>query len=310
MWNTLIAWIKRLLHISIPVVAERPPDPQPGPRPIVMPPAKVEICERGTGCKVDPPDQNDYLFADIEPTHDTNRPKAWSGREYCGPVANQRGTGSCVGQATRNAGQYLLNRYYPNMKGTALSARYSYTNARKLEGPNGYKHDDGTFTRLGLLGAVKEGWAKEELWPFSQSGINLVPPNSVYIDGNKRELEGSYRVTGKTDAETLEQMKQAIWKGYAVIAGTVCYPTFNQNFVQAANWTIKYPPPTMRTTGSHCQFYYGFDDELDVLFGQGSWGTDWCDAGHFKQAQDYIRKGQFTDIWAAKPVIRQGKIDD
>jgi len=152
-------------------------------------------------------------------------PAAVSLAPYCGPVADQGQTGSCVGQAIARA-IYIRQ----GVLGTPCawpSPASVYTLARCIErGPTPVGltpsplQDDGCSPEDAFAGALQWGVARNDAWPFDPATIDFEPPFLGLEDALCCKLTGSYSVP--CDSTAPELVQHSLAAGYPIVRGGAC----------------------------------------------------------------------------------------
>jgi hypothetical protein len=135
-------------------------------------------------------------------------------------IADQNGTGSCVGQAVAQ-GVRMAYRVGNSEPCPTLSALFVYFNARKLGGEK--LVDDGTTLRNGIKAVQKFGICPETEWPFAKAAVNRMPDWAAFrYAHDRRGVRGYYRI----DDGDLLAVKRAIANRRPVVAGWQVSPSF------------------------------------------------------------------------------------
>lgn len=282
------------------------PAPEPGPDPTHGPPETLPATEPptmttlGLGWLPDIPDHRDALFGVAETiTPPEYLPKQVDHSQFHGPVVSQGQTSSCVGQSVKNASEYLYRAYIgePSFTGSALHA---YFNARYLGVGSIKVTDSGSYIRNGIKGAAQYGLCPEPLWPFNIDNVNIKPPGPTYNESNKREIRDYLRLT------TLDEIKNALAKGYPVIIGFSCYDSF---FTDKAAKTglVDLPAQGEKLRGGHAVCLVGYSDLSKRLKFKNSWGPSWGDRGFGYLDYGYISPNLSDDYWCIRPKIEAAK---
>jgi hypothetical protein len=196
-------------------------------------------------------------------------------------ILDQLDSDQCVGATM--AGIY--NAYY-NVIGQLPPGGFSmsalYFRCKELDGiPN----TPGTFPRIALSIAQKEGLIPTSMFPFRKEK----PIGDWRTEEMKREAL-KYRIKSYERLYTLDQIKQALAQGKYI---------FTASLVTKTNWEgtnggyIGIPEGTW--IGGHATLLKGHNDSLKHLNytgharGVNSWGEKWGDKGKFWMSYDFMR---------------------
>jgi C1A family cysteine protease len=221
-------------------------------------------------------------------------------RFHATPVEDQGSTSSCVGNAAASVIEQLDNR---DGQFTDASRMYIYYNARARQGWE--DSDEGCFIRDAIksMASPAGGVASEVLWPFLQTQVNVKPSPVAYADGTRKTIGDYYRIDGP---DRLYQVRYALAAGYPVIFGISVYPSFESEFASRTG-IIPMPGPHERLLGGHAIKAVGYDDDMQRVIFQNSWGDSWGDRGFGYLHYDYINDDDLSDdYW----VVTKGGFDD
>lgn len=162
-----------------------------------------------------------------------------------------------------------------------LSASYLYWRCKELDGiPN----VDGTYIRVALEIAQKEGVPPASMFPFTKTK----PPAGWRTEALKREAL-KFRIEAFERLYGIEQIKQALaQRKYVPIA----------SLVTSGNWNDGNPfieIPDGYWLGGHGTWLKGYNDLLKNLHyightrGVNSWGKKWGDQGKYWMSYDYMK---------------------
>jgi len=231
----------------------------------------------------DKPDDRDKHIASLGLS--LSIPDSSSLRDQVVEVLDQGDTSSCVAHAWAQALRIADRVAGVNLP--PLSSReYLYYNARAYDG--GPIEDQGTQLRSCAQGIIKFGRPAESVWPFTPSYINERPPWEAYREGyDARGVAGYHRVT------TLDEIRQAIAAGHAVVGGT----SVSKSIFTAGDGGIYSPDPAEQSVGGHALTIVGYDAESFEIV--NSWGAGWGSQGGFFRCSPAFMSG-FTDLWIVK----------
>jgi C1A family cysteine protease len=209
-------------------------------------------------------------------------PAAASLRDHVVEVLDQGDTSSCVAHSWAQA--LRIADMAAGVNNPPLASReYLYYNARAYDG--GPIEDQGTQLRSCAQGIVKFGRPSESVWPFIASYINQRPPWEAYREGyDARGVAGYHRVT------TLDEIRQAIAAGHAVVGGT----DVGESIFTAGDGGIYSPDPAEPAIGGHALCVTGYDvDSFEIV---NSWGPGWGKQGGFFRCSPSFMSN-FSDLW-------------
>ena len=111
-------------------------------------------------------------------------------------------------------------------------------------------------------------------------------------DGNRYKIASYVRMTSVADIKTAIQNK------LPVLLGIECDP---QSLSQTPEGSIAGAPTNF--SGGHCVLAVGFDDSFSAFRIRNSWGSTWCDEGHFWLAYDYLTADPQFDAWTCVEAV-------
>lgn len=200
---------------------------------------------------------------------------------------DQRGSGSCVGQALVKLKSIL--EYLQNKETYQFSGWFAWMNR-----PN----------NLSLLFETEGANLKDQAEKIVEDGVcflsqyNLNPentPNLVSFKKNKDEfysrvrptlLESSkaYKADRYVFAETRQEVKHAI-RNFGGIAVNI--PIYKGFYNVGKDGIVPNPKHGEDSLGYHAAILYGWDDTKKVWYGDNSYGDDWGNSGFFEISYNY-----------------------
>jgi C1A family cysteine protease len=201
-------------------------------------------------------------------------------RPECPPVFNQLQTSSCEGNALAELYDFLALRAmrlkYPTPEEFSAvtfvpaSRRFIYYNTCASEGDAG--KDGGVMSAAdGCKMMMKVGVCDENICPFSEADITVVPSHAAYAEAYH------HKITGYLELETLADMQNCLSQGYPFACGIAVYDSFMSDAV-AQSGIIPMPGPTETYQGGHEISIVGYIGSQFIL--RNSWGADWGQAGY------------------------------
>lgn len=253
---------------------------------------------RKFGWKKDSPDRRDWLYA-WKPYRGMI-PRRVNMREKCSPVEDQGDIGSCVGNATAGAVEFV-DLLTPEDSRDA-SRLFIYWNARKMIGTE--DEDSGCYIRDAIKSLASKGVCSEELWPYDTSKYAEKPPRECYEDALDHQIVSYWRL------QTLDEMRACMAEGFPVVFGFYVYASCMTEEV-ARTGKIPFPSLFERwfrgPLGGHAVKSAGYDDDMRIgrsrgaLLIKNSWGM-WGDKGYGYLPYDFVRKGYADDFWTIRKI--------
>lgn len=207
------------------------------------------------------------------------------------PIYDQGDLGSCVGNATAAAIQYL---YRKNKKPNVTPSRLAiYYGARKIEGTTA--SDAGCMIRDAIKVIVKEGAGAESLWPYTIAAFKRAPSAAYTRNAMLHQALVYERVNQDRDI-----IRRVLASGYPIIFGISVYDGFESKEVEKTG-VVNYPAASETLLGGHAILMSGYNE--DVVFARNSWGPRWGMKGYFSLPWDYVLNPDLAeDFWVVKGV--------
>ncbi len=282
----------------------------------------------GTGWLPDVPDLRDYtdehpeIAPMVEQLKITKMKKGKAAlaakvdlRQWCSPIEDQGGLGSCTANAAVGVVEYFERRAFTRyVDGSRL---FVYKTTRDLMGLVG---DTGAYLRTTMAALTLFGLAPENYWPYTdrqQPGItgertfDEEPTTFIY------ELADNYEAVNyfchdpygasTTPPGILNSVKTYVAAGIPSMFGFYVFPSYTQGDVKGS---FPFPGPGERAFAGHALVAVGYDDGLKItnkasnktttgaLLIRNSWGTAWGDAGYGWLPYDYILSQFAEDFWS------------
>jgi C1A family cysteine protease len=187
-----------------------------------------------------------------------------------------------------------------------LSRLYPYFKVRKIEG--NVNKDSGVTLRNVCKVFQQAGSCREDLYPYIIENFRNEPTAEMDIDAQKHRIKGYYRVT------TIDEVKQALNKGYPVLIGMAVFEEMESRKAAKTGF-VPMPANDNNMLGGHAVLLTGYEDVKEAkglmkLFRsifkmpntkgyfelQNSWGEDWGDNGFFKFSYEYF-DNYVLDAW-------------
>jgi C1A family cysteine protease len=243
-----------------------------------------------SGWKCDRPDHRDLLFS--APVSRTPAPTAADNSAGCSPVEDQGDIGSCVGNSTTSALEYLLIKQKRPL--VELSRLFLYFFTRKME-RTPPTEDSGCQIRDAVRCVAKLGTCRESLWPYIITQFSVQPSLAAQADAKDHRATQYLRCMG------LASLKATIAAGYTAVGG-FSVPENMMNDECAKTGIVKFPAPKEQMIGGHAVHFVGYDDATQRLKFQNSWGAAWGDKGFGYLEYDFATKtpNLLTDVWTIR----------
>jgi C1A family cysteine protease len=237
----------------------------------------------------DRPDPRDLIFA---PRVDLLLlPRHIDLRSSCSPVEDQGQLGSCTGNASVGALEFLEIKA-GDKPFVDLSRLFPYYQARLIEGT--VRQDAGAEIRDVVKGLAKFGVPSEKLWPYDVKRFATRPSAAAIADAARRKITSYHRIVG------LGSMRQCLAEGFPVIFGFTVFESFESDEV-ARTGVMSMPKINERELGGHAVLGVGYDDDTRLLTVRNSWGASWGQKGYFRMPYGYIENASLSDdFWTIR----------
>lgn len=243
---------------------------------------------RTYGWKPDRADPRDHVYS--APRRFFGLPRRVDLRASCSPVEDQGALGSCTGNASVAALEFLEVK--AGKKLVDLSRLMAYYNGRVLELT--VKEDAGAEIRDVVHQLAVVGTCAEWIWPYDPRRFAVKPSQAAYKDALTRRVNEFARVVG------LQQLRACLAEGYPVIFGFTVYESFEGDAV-ARTGILSMPKAHEREMGGHAVLAVGYDDGDRTLIVRNSWGPNWGLRGYFRMPYGYVENASLSDdFWTIR----------
>jgi len=250
-----------------------------------------------------PPDYRDCAYGKMIPLTVPLPSEFTLEDKYRTPIRDQGTYGTCVGHAAVSVKELQEALNYPSQV-ISLSPLFVYRECKQVDG---IPTQEGTYPRTAMDVLRKKGVCKENTLPYSQlKDIKQLPtpPKKAYEEA-KDFIIGAY-----ARIQTIDELKQAIYRDGPVLAGIMVYENF---ITPGTGGFIKIPEG--KWLGNHAVAAVGWNDNLTYAGYKGfirvrnSWGASWGDKGYcwipydFFNGKTDIGMPYWVESWSSVDVI-------
>jgi len=229
-------------------------------------------------------------------------------RQWCSPVENQGGIGSCTAQAAVGIVEYYQRRAFgEHLEGSRL---FVYKTTRNLMGVTG---DTGAFLRQAMGALVLCGVPMEKYWPYSDAEAEFDQEPSAFVYAVADNFESlkyfchDPQAQNRSGDKVLENVKKYLAAGIPSMFGFYGFDSFEETDREGR---IPFPCPWERAKWGHAVVAVGYDDgkeinnprcsrtTLGALRIRNSWGRSWGENGYGWLPYDYVTTRLARDFWS------------
>lgn len=231
-------------------------------------------------------------------------------RQWCSPIENQGGLGSCTAHAAAAVIEYFENRSHRRY--IDASRLFIYKNTRNLMGVTG---DTGAWLR-NVMGALTLcGVAEENYWPYTDAApdFDVEPSAFVYAIADNYEALKYFAhdpLGGNVPfPAVLASVKKYLAAGIPSMFGFWGYQSSFSGDVPGA---FPMPGPQEPIAWGHAVAAVGYDDNIAIknlqypnapaakgaLLIRNSWDVTFGNQGYGWIPYDYVLKGIAMDFWS------------
>lgn len=212
-------------------------------------------------------------------------------RRWCSPVENQSSIGSCVGNGTVGALEFLLIR--DGLPYVDLSRLFAYYNARLQVQEQ--ETDAGAYIRIAFGTLSSLGTCSENKWPYDISKVFVRPSWGAYREAFANKINEYYSIGGVGQIR-IDFIKRALQSQHVVVFGM----TVDDDFVaHRGSQPVPMPKSVRAGAGGHCMLIAGYDENKRCWIVRNSWGTTWGDKGYALIPFSYLDESNANDFWCA-----------
>ncbi len=243
-----------------------------------------------------------YATSGKQPTRKKKVAASADLRQWCSPVEDQGGLGSCTAQAGAGMLEYYERRAFS--KHIDASRLFLYKATRNLMHEEG---DSGAYLRTTIGAMVLFGLPPEEYWPYVEADVNKEPTAFCYSFAHNYRAISYYLLDppNTTPASLLTAIKEHLAAGIPSIFGFTVYDSVSQ---AEKDGKIPFPQTGEQVVGGHAVMAAGYDDRMEIgingkkgtkgaLLIRNSWGSAWGEDGYGWLPYEYVMQGLAIDWW-------------
>ena len=200
-----------------------------------------------------------------------------------GPIPDQGGSSSCVGNALSTA--VLVRSDIAGHRLARPSRKAIYDMARLIDDPRAAMHDQGSRPRAAIVGMTDYGLVAEDRWPLTDANVNQAPPLDVFAHGLDAMVTGHYRIAPGPGCASLIRM--ALAKGFCP-----CIALQVDQAFMAYDGGVYVGGG--KGLGGHYLCCVGYGDGWIRV--ANSWGAEWGEAGYCRIDDAVIDSMAVSDI--------------
>ena len=209
-------------------------------------------------------------------------------RRWCSPVEDQGQIGSCVGNGTVGALEFLQIRN--GLQFQDLSRLFVYYNARLMV--RAQEEDVGAYIHLAFGTLSSLGTCSESKWPYDTNKVFVRPSWGSYREAYANKINNYYRINS-TGEDRINLIKIACQSQHPIVFGMIV----DEEYQNYRGGVVRMPRSTRVNPGGHCQVIVGYDDNKKLWIVRNSWGTWWGDGGYAWVPYEYLDASDANDFW-------------
>jgi hypothetical protein len=207
-------------------------------------------------------------------------------RPLCPRVFNQGDLGTC--------GVTNFTSLLEWISGKKFSVLFLYWNVRvKIDGELPWD-DHGTELASTIRAACTYGMCSDEKWPYNPAKFLEEPPPECYEEAKTllKIHESQFR-----RLHSLDELKECLRRGRPVLADLMFGGEAYSKTPTRTGKIPKMPPDSVIVDNNeHSCVIVGYDNDLEVLIIQNSWGTGWGVGGFGFVPYQYILTNHYTHL--------------
>lgn len=209
-------------------------------------------------------------------------------RKWCSPIEDQGQIGSCVGNGTVGALEFLQIRN--GLPYEDLSRLFVYYNARLMAREQ--ERDVGAYIHLAFGTLSSLGTCSEKKWPYDTNKVFIRPSWGSYREAYANKIDSFYKINSTGD-QRINYVKLALQAQHPVVFGMIV----DEEYQNYRGGIVSMPKTTRINPGGHCQVIVGYDDNKKLWIVRNSWGVWWGEGGYAWVPYDYLDASDANDLW-------------
>jgi len=246
------------------------------------------------GCVKGDEDPRDHKLAKV--STDWTQLSTIDLRSQCPPVRNQGTLGACSSFGVTSLFDFVRRK--KKLVNWLPSPLFTYYATRKAV--NQEKLDNGAVIRDALKSSVRDGVAKETIWPYDVSKFTDEPPQEVWDNAEKHQTLEYLTLDDRDKNSYLG----CLHDGYPFVFGIKLYSSFTSSLETVFGGYVRVPKrETEKLLGGHCMLAVGYlkkDDGSEFIIAQNSWDRGWGDKGFCYIPMEYFMSNDTFDFWTIR----------
>jgi len=210
-------------------------------------------------------------------------------RPWCSTIEDQGHIGSCVGNGTVGALEFLQIRNGVTLQ--ELSRLFIYYNARLMTQEQ--DQDVGCYIRIAFATLSSLGTCSEAKWPYDVSKVFIRPSWGAYREAYPNKITSFYRIASEGQ-ERIEDIKFALRSNHPIVFGMIIDDEYQK---VGFDGRVLMPGNSRANPGGHCQMIVGYDNNTKCWLVRNSWGKNWACDGYAWAPWAYLDASEANDFW-------------